>query len=336
MTSDTQSYLNKLNEIQNFNLSTVFTQTPAEQRFIIDSNTRTITVPSALKNIGVEHDHNAETIFFEINRFYDNEDLDSHICVIHYINAKGSPDVYPVTIKDLSTEGKIIFGWKISNHVTHLKGNITFAVRFYTLEEDGQHFAFTFCTSPASVGILAGFDVMSNASLIESDALSKAITKMNSTVESVKGIVDTLKTKAETAKATIDNAVLSTKMVYKEPVSTFAELSTKYPTVETGWVSKVLGDGNIYRFEDGEWKWKDTVSLSTYDALFQSVTTQLCKAATKSDLEIERERINNLIVNPGDGTIPTELIDLRVGADGVTYQSVGDASRKQFKKLKNI
>jgi lysophospholipase L1-like esterase len=61
------------------------------------------------------------------------------------------------------------------------------------------------------------------------------------------------------------------------------------------------------------------------------VKSQLASKAKQTDLEIERARITNLTTLPaGSTTGDAELIDGRVGADGITYGNIGSAVRSQI------
>ena len=63
---------------------------------------------------------------------------------------------------------------------------------------------------------------------------------------------------------------------------------------------------------------------------------QLSTKASKQSLAVERARIDNLTkLEEGSTTGDAELIDIRVGADGVNYATAGDAIRGQFKKVEN-
>ena len=66
---------------------------------------------------------------------------------------------------------------------------------------------------------------------------------------------------------------------------------------------------------------------ATFAPRMLSLESELAEKAAESDLAIERERISNII---SSGTITegnTELIDIRVGYDGITYPTAGDALR---------
>ena len=59
------------------------------------------------------------------------------------------------------------------------------------------------------------------------------------------------------------------------------------------------------------------------------------RAERKAEIEVERQRINNLAKLPeGSTTGDAELKDMRVGADGKTYETAGAAVREQIGSLK--
>ena len=179
LTSDAVSYLKKLEEIQNGTTTqdTIFNQTPDEDKFIINADTREISVPSSFSNIGVIYDHNAETIFFKIPRYFDNVDLNDHTCIIQYINAGKEEDIYTVTQKDISNEGEIIFGWKITNSVTKYFGSVSFAVRFYSITNGV--FNYNFNTKVAQFNVLNGLNITADNINVNPDILSQWIEKIS-------------------------------------------------------------------------------------------------------------------------------------------------------------
>lgn len=63
---------------------------------------------------------------------------------------------------------------------------------------------------------------------------------------------------------------------------------------------------------------------------------QLEKKAKKIDLEIQKNRIDGLIALPdGATTADAELLDIRIGENGVSYNSSGEAVRRQFNIIKD-
>lgn len=105
-----------------------------EKIFDIDLNSRTIDVPEFLS---VEKDHQAETIYFKFDRYYDHTDLTTKTCIIQYVNANGDSFIYPVPFYDVETFGfekKVLIPWCIQGAATAAAGIVKFAIRFYTVD----------------------------------------------------------------------------------------------------------------------------------------------------------------------------------------------------------
>lgn len=147
----------------------------SEEKLIIDLNTRTITAPEFLS---VTKDHNSETLYFMVDRYFDNVDLATMSCVVQYTNA--NPDktanngyVYAVPQYFLIApdgQQKLIFPWVIEGPATAYSGIVTFAVKFYRLmgewNEDPTlntlEYEYNLNTLTAKSRVLEGMDVLEN------------------------------------------------------------------------------------------------------------------------------------------------------------------------------
>lgn len=65
-------------------------------------------------------------------------------------------------------------------------------------------------------------------------------------------------------------------------------------------------------------------------------TNDVAEAVVKveTDIAVERARIDNLVVSPNASD--AELVDVRIGANGLTYESAGTAVRTQFNELRGL
>lgn len=70
------------------------------------------------------------------------------------------------------------------------------------------------------------------------------------------------------------------------------------------------------------------------DNKFTKVNEQFISKASKQELELQKNRIDNLAkLTEGSTTGDAELIDGRIGADGVIYENIGNGIRSQFSNI---
>ena len=108
-----------------------------EPHFVIDTNTRTITVPDDFSKhgVGVIGDQVAETLYFEVDRFFDTTDLNETVIYIQWINPAGVEGL-SYGIWKTATDEKVVFGWALDEDIMMPTdkgdgGKIEFAVRFF-------------------------------------------------------------------------------------------------------------------------------------------------------------------------------------------------------------
>lgn len=167
-----QDYLEVLYQIQNKNVSDTAILLPKDEPiYEVNLDKRVIQAPEFLS---VKQDHNAETIYFKADRYFDGVDLSTTTCVVQYLNAstdtKKNGYIYLVPYIDTTTfeeQNQIVFPWVIEGPATAYSGNVTFSIKFYEIDqnsETGEYFYnYSLNTIPSVSKVLTGMDI-ANAS----------------------------------------------------------------------------------------------------------------------------------------------------------------------------
>ena len=102
-----------------------------KEEHIIIGRDRYITIPESLKKIGVQYDHNIETLIFDCPRMWDDIDLSTLNIFINYLRSDGTPgshDATPSITLDAENENIFHFEWKVSQNVTLTDGMVGFLI----------------------------------------------------------------------------------------------------------------------------------------------------------------------------------------------------------------
>lgn len=146
--------------------------TSAENRFIVDNNLRTITVPGSITVLGVEHDDDVHRLYFQMPKMYGEFDLSEFDIRINYVNPADKPDTYPVDDKETSGDN-ITFSWLVGRTAFEKMGEVKFNVCLRKTNGDGvvvKEFNTTITTLPPVIEGLETTEriVQQNPDVIES------------------------------------------------------------------------------------------------------------------------------------------------------------------------
>ena len=101
---------------------------------------RSVTVPIELRKIGVQYDHNVNTIEFVGPRYSSNVDLSTMTIYINYILSDKTPGKYKAenVIIDDQDDSLIRFNWTITRNVTKVSGILSCLVCAKKTDEEGN------------------------------------------------------------------------------------------------------------------------------------------------------------------------------------------------------
>jgi hypothetical protein len=139
-------YAKKQEELKNINFVEREIIPASEPVFNVFLNTRKIEVPSHFREIAKKGDHNAETVWFALDRYFDGEDLynslnnKNKVWAVQCINALGEEYLFPISNIYLgngnSDSTTFTIGWTITYDVTKAAGRIQFSLRCYEIEDN--------------------------------------------------------------------------------------------------------------------------------------------------------------------------------------------------------
>lgn len=249
MKTSAEEYLKEFKKLQDGTIKRM-TQIPSDEpRFIIDSNTRKITIPDDFTFLGVKNDSYAETIYFEIDRYFDAEDLTKHTIVVQYCDNSTPPPSegdYPIGIDvvtdiDIDTvPGKIIFGWTIKNEATFRSTEIAFSIRFYSIDEQTSRFSYSLNTLTSELPILDTLNVSQAAAQRYANILDEWLRRM----QGIQNYIDSLDLEVLEGKAA--EAAKSAKAAAKS-----AEQARDTLTYLQGIGLSVVGGALCVTYDDG-------------------------------------------------------------------------------------
>lgn len=167
---------------------------PVNDIFLVDSESRTITVPESEKVFGVYNDGNSERKYFRCPKVVgDGINLSALRLYINYQNANG--DKYPYLVDDVQTDGDYItFSWLIGPDAVAYKGQVQFILC-------AKNESLEWNTTLAEGTVLEGLEATSEAVDRNPDIIEQLLTRMDGVEKTLQEEVTNAETKRKSAES---------------------------------------------------------------------------------------------------------------------------------------
>lgn len=205
-----------------------------EIQFDIDSNMRTIAIPSEGVVIGVQGDKNVNRVNFRMPAWYNGFDMSKFQPRINFIDPEGNINYYTVTdLAVYDTDGNVVtetpsttdiiyFTWLVDSYATKYVGTVVFNVRFTKYNSETNALMQAFNTTKAACTVLEGIslsgeiteeqqeDLLLHMTLELEDAVDRLISTIPSDYTELSNNVETLNDKVNQIENNgISDAVLA-------------------------------------------------------------------------------------------------------------------------------
>ncbi len=109
-----------------------------EPSFNVYLNTRKIEVPPSFKQLAVQGEHNAETIWFALDRYFDGVDLRDKTWGVQFVNADKEELLVAIDYKQLDKDNDktLLIGWDVPFDITKSPGTVLLSLRCFELNDD--------------------------------------------------------------------------------------------------------------------------------------------------------------------------------------------------------
>lgn len=182
--------------LQNYN--SVEPYSAQDGKCIIEPETRTISIPTTYRLLGVESDEKVERLEFQCPKIVgDNIDLSQLQIRINYQNASAQKDQY--IVDDVAQDGdNITFSWLLSRKVTQHRGTVQFIVCAVKVNDDAT-ITNEWNTTLAQAQVLQGLEVDTpEPSEEQSDVIAQLMQMVkNTSAQAVQAVQDAEQTAIE-------------------------------------------------------------------------------------------------------------------------------------------
>lgn len=159
---------------------------------IVIGTDRVITVPESLKKIGVQYDHNVNTVTFDCPRYWDGRDLSTMKLYANYMRSDGQLGSQLCNnIVTGSDDDEIMhFDWVISGNVTQVNGPLVFLVCAKKTDKDGNEVTHWNSELNTDMYVSPGLKCQDTIVRRYPDIITSLLTRMDE-IETALGVLDT-------------------------------------------------------------------------------------------------------------------------------------------------